>query len=98
MAEIGFDGIDLTVRTGGHVDPARAAESLPPLVSLIRQHGLEVPMVTTDIVDAASPNARTVLKTLAELGHSLLPLGRLPIRRTSPSLASSKIFIVVLPS
>ncbi len=67
-AAIGFDGIDITVRTGGHVDPARAAETLPPLVSLIRQHGLEVPMVTTDIVDATSPNARTVLKTLANLG------------------------------
>src|SRR5947208_14571180 len=67
-AEIGFNGIDLTVRTGGHVDPARAAEDLPPLVSVIRQHELEVPMVTTDIVDAASPNARTVLKSLAHLG------------------------------
>lgn len=67
-AEIGFNGIDITVRAGGHVEPARAAEDLPPLVSVIRQHELEVPMVTTDIVDAASPNARTVLKTLANLG------------------------------
>jgi sugar phosphate isomerase/epimerase len=67
-AELGFDGIDITVRTGGHVEPARAAEDLPPLVATIRQYGLEVPMVTTDIVDATSPNARTVLKTLANLG------------------------------
>jgi len=27
--EIGFDGIDLTVRPGGHVDPARVVEDLP---------------------------------------------------------------------
>jgi len=67
-AEMGFDGIDITVRPGGHVDPARAAEELPPLVSLIRQNGLDVPMVTTDIVDAASPHARNVLKTLDTLG------------------------------
>lgn len=67
-AELGFDGIDLTVRAGGHVEPARSAEDLPPLVSLIRGHGMDVPMVTTDIVDSASPNARTVLKTLADLG------------------------------
>jgi sugar phosphate isomerase/epimerase len=67
-AEIGFNGIDLTVRAGGHVDPARAAEDLPPLVSVIRQHELEVPMVTTDIVDSTSPHARTVLKSLAKLG------------------------------
>jgi sugar phosphate isomerase/epimerase len=67
-AEMGFDGIDLTVRAGGHVDPARAAEELPPLVAVIRQHKLDVPMVTTDIVDTATPNIRTVLKTLADLG------------------------------
>jgi sugar phosphate isomerase/epimerase len=67
-SEAGFDGIDLTVRAGGHVDPSRAAEDLPPLVALIRRHNLEVPMVTTDIVDATSPNAKTVLKTLADLG------------------------------
>lgn len=67
-SEIGFDGIDITVRSGGHVEPSRAAQDLPPLVSTIRQHGLTVPMVTTDIVDAASPYARAVLRTLAQLG------------------------------
>jgi sugar phosphate isomerase/epimerase len=67
-AEMGFDGIDLTVRSGGHVEPSRAAEDLPPLVALIRQHQLEVPMVTTDIVDADTPHARTVLQTMANLG------------------------------
>jgi sugar phosphate isomerase/epimerase len=67
-AEIGFDGVDVTVRGGGHVEPVRAAEDLPPLVSQIRKHGLEVPMVTAGIVDATSPNARTVLRTLANLG------------------------------
>jgi len=67
-AEMGFDGIDLTVRSGGHIEPARAAEDLPPLVELLRQYRLEVPMVTTDIVDADTPHARTVLKTMASLG------------------------------
>jgi len=67
-AEIGFDGIDLTVRSGGHIEPARAAEDLPPLVALIRQYRLDVPMVTTDIVDSDTPHARAVLKTIANLG------------------------------
>jgi sugar phosphate isomerase/epimerase len=67
-SKLGFDGIDLTVRAGGHVDPSRTAQDLPPLVSMIRKQGLDVPMVTTDIVDAESPNARTVVKTLANLG------------------------------
>jgi sugar phosphate isomerase/epimerase len=67
-ADIGFDGIDITVRAGGHVEPARVAADLPALVGIIRHHGLEVPMVTTDIIDAASPHARSVLKTVSGLG------------------------------
>jgi sugar phosphate isomerase/epimerase len=83
-AEIGFNGIDLTVRAGGHVEPARAAEELPPLVSLMRQHELDVPMVTTDIVDASSPNARTVLKTLANLGIRYYRWGGFTYRADQP--------------
>lgn len=67
-ADMGFDGVDITVRAGGHVEPARVAEELPPLVSLIRKQKLLVPMVTTDIVDADSPHAKTVLKTISNLG------------------------------
>jgi sugar phosphate isomerase/epimerase len=67
-AEMGFDGIDLTVRSGGHIEPARVVEDLPPLVALLRQYQLAVPMVTTDIVDPDTPHARAVLKTIADLG------------------------------
>jgi sugar phosphate isomerase/epimerase len=67
-AEIGFDGIDLTVRKGGHVAPDRVKQDLPPLVALLHHHGLETPMVTTDIVDADTPFAEDILKTIADLG------------------------------
>src|SRR6266853_1443216 len=67
-AEIGFDGIDLAVRKGGHVEPERVRQDLPPLVAAIRSHGLEVPMLTTDIVDAETPHAEDVLKSMSELG------------------------------
>jgi sugar phosphate isomerase/epimerase len=66
-AAMGFDGIDLTVRKGGHVEPARVRQDLPKLVAIMHQHGLETPMITTDIVDAATPYAEDVLKTMAEL-------------------------------
>ncbi|MGH9665883.1 MAG: sugar phosphate isomerase/epimerase family protein [Bryobacteraceae bacterium] len=67
-AEMGFDGIDLTVRKGGHVDPARAVQDLPAIVKIIREHHLEVPMVTTDIIDADSPHAEDVLRAMQDLG------------------------------
>lgn len=67
-AEIGFDGVDLTVRKGGHVEPERVKQDLPPLVALLHRHGLETPMVTTDIVDADTPFAEDILRTIASLG------------------------------
>jgi sugar phosphate isomerase/epimerase len=66
--EIGFDGVDITVRTGGHVDPARVAEDLPPLVKMLRANGLEVPMITSGILDADTPYAEAVLRTASGLG------------------------------
>src|SRR5438067_7327905 len=65
-AELGFDGVDITVRKGGHVEPARVAQDLPPLVATLKQHGLEAPMITTDIVDAETPFAAGILKTMAD--------------------------------
>lgn len=66
--ELGFDAVDLTVRPGGHVQPERVAQELPQLVRLIRDEGLAVEMVTSGIVDADTPHAEAVLRTLAELG------------------------------
>jgi sugar phosphate isomerase/epimerase len=67
-AGIGFDGVDITVRKGGHIEPASVARELPPLVATLRKHGLEVPMVTTDIADADTPFAEDILKACAALG------------------------------
>jgi sugar phosphate isomerase/epimerase len=67
-AGIGFDGIDITVRKGGHVEPERVRQELPVLVAIIRKHGLEVPMITTDIVDTATPYTEDILRTMQELG------------------------------
>jgi len=43
-------------------------EELPKLVAAIRRRGLDVPMLTTDIVDADTPFAEDVLKVMSELG------------------------------
>jgi len=67
-ADLGFDGIDITARKGGHVEPASVAADLPALVKQIRSHGLEVPMITTDIVDADTLFAEDLLKAASALG------------------------------
>jgi sugar phosphate isomerase/epimerase len=67
-AEIGFDGIDLTVRKGGHVLPERVETDLPKAAEIIRKVGLEIPMVTAGIVDVSSPYTESMLKTIGGLG------------------------------
>lgn len=67
-ASLGYEGIDLTVRRDGHVEPAAAADELPKAVSVIRKAGLTVPMVTAGITDPSSPHAEVILKTLKSLG------------------------------
>jgi len=68
VAGMGFDGIDLCVRPGAHVLPERAAEDLPKAVAAIRGAGLEVPMITSGIVDTGTPHTVTVLRAAASLG------------------------------
>jgi sugar phosphate isomerase/epimerase len=68
-AEMGYDGVDLTVRAyPGHVDPSRVAQDLPGFVNAIRKHGLQVVEITTNIADAQSAYAEEVLRAASELG------------------------------
>jgi sugar phosphate isomerase/epimerase len=67
--EMGFDGVDVTVRPyPGHVDPEKVATDLPAFVNAIRKHGLQVVTITCPITDADSPNAEKILQTASSLG------------------------------
>ena len=66
--ELGLDGVDLTVRQGGHVVPERAAEDLQRAADAIRGEGIGVPMVTTSFADGADPRVRAVLEQLSRQG------------------------------
>lgn len=65
--KIGFTGIDLTVRPGGHVLPERVKKDLPVAVDQIRAEGVEVPMITTGITDPRDPLTRDILETAGKL-------------------------------
>jgi sugar phosphate isomerase/epimerase len=68
VKQLGFDGLDLTVRKGGHVLPERAAEDLPRAAAAAREEGLDVPMITTALTSADDPTARPILSTAGQLG------------------------------
>jgi L-ribulose-5-phosphate 3-epimerase len=67
VKKLGFGGIDLTVRPGGHVLPERASEDLPKAVAAIRAEGLSAPMITTALTSAHDPTAIPILSTAGKL-------------------------------
>ena len=67
-AQLGFDGVDLTVRKGGHVLPERVADDLPKAVETIRKAGCELTMITAEILDPTTPHAETIVKTMKAIG------------------------------
>lgn len=69
--EIGFDGVDLTVRPKGHVLPERVAEDLPAATEAMQSFGLSTRVLTTRVLDAQNPLDRKVLETASQLGYEL---------------------------
>lgn len=67
-AELGFEGVDLTVRPGGHVLPERVADDLPRAVEAVRKAGLEVHSIVTAIEGVDDEQARNVLRVARALG------------------------------
>lgn len=58
VADMGYDGINITVRTGGHVSPERVAEDLPKAVEAANKAGIKVLLISTEIEDPKIPSPR----------------------------------------
>lgn len=66
--EAGLDGIDLTVRKGGHVKPEEVENVLPKAVEAMKMQGLIAPMIVTKIDDPEKPITKRLLKTASQEG------------------------------
>ena len=67
-AEIGFDGLDLTVRPKGHVLPENVKSGLPAAIRDIKSGGSSCKMMTTAIDDASDPQDAQTIKSAAAEG------------------------------
>lgn len=77
LKEAGFDGADLTVRGGGHVEPEQAANILPRAVSALEKHGISTPMVVTRISNPDEKGVADLIRTLANNGVRYYRMGYL---------------------
>lgn len=67
-AEIGFDGVDLTVRPKGHVLPEQVKRDLPKAIKEIQSGGSRCEMITTRVEHVKNQLDVDVLETAASSG------------------------------
>ncbi|WPU96046.1 sugar phosphate isomerase/epimerase family protein [Mucilaginibacter sabulilitoris] len=67
-AEMGFDGVDLTVRPDGHVLPENVAIDLPKAVAAVDKAGLKVYSIVTNIKQPDEKHTVDILKAASALG------------------------------
>ncbi len=68
IAAAGFDGVEVTAReVEGYVHPAAAPEELPKLQEALAKRGLQITILTTDILSADQPHAEGMLRSAAAL-------------------------------
>lgn len=93
--QIGFDGVDLTVRAKGHVLPENATADLPRAYDAIRKHGLSVPMITTNILRADEPTTRPILRAAGALKIPYWKIGyyRYDLANVEASLEQTRAWI-----
>ncbi|MBV6641105.1 MAG: sugar phosphate isomerase/epimerase [Cyclobacteriaceae bacterium] len=68
ISDAGFDGVDLTVRKGGHIEHDVAPKDLPEAIEKIQKSGVNVPMMVTSINDPDDPVTEPLLQTAGANG------------------------------
>ena len=76
--QMGVDGLDLTVRPGGHIKPGEVKARLPLAVKAARDHGLEIMMLTTGITGPGRV-AEETLAACQAAGINRIKLGYYPL-------------------
>lgn len=102
VAASGFDGIESTVRKGGHVDPERVEDELPKQFEAVKDAGLDMTLITTDVLRVDQPHTQKVLRTASRLGIKKYRMGfyyysrQKPIRQQLQEIKSALVELAAL--
>ena len=91
-AEMGFDGIDVTVRPNGHVLPERVDTDLPKVAEALKKVKFSPLLMTTAVDDASDPIDKQVLETAAKLGFKFYRMNYFNYSHDKTMLASMADF------
>ncbi|GMW03485.1 MAG: hypothetical protein AMXMBFR84_46190 [Candidatus Hydrogenedentota bacterium] len=72
---LGLDGLDLTVRGGGHVLPENVETDLRKAVDAAQSAGISVPMITTNLQNGEDISAEPIMEAASKAGVHFLRVG-----------------------
>lgn len=91
VAETNADGIEATIRGGGHIEPANAESQVPEMVAALAKRDKRLLIAATDINHVSSDSER-LLKTLSDHGVTYYRTGYFKYRPGVPLLSQVRAF------
>jgi sugar phosphate isomerase/epimerase len=76
IVKVGTDGVEATLRGGGHIEPAMAADEVPRMVEVLAARGKKLLIAAAD-VNEATPENEKFLRVLKENGVEYYRVGYL---------------------
>lgn len=92
VAKMGFTGIDLTVRKGGHVEPSTVKIDLPKAIREIEKGGSKVTMIATAIENVNNPLDVDILTAASTCGIKYYRPNWLKFQTGKPMVDSLEVF------
>ena len=71
IAELGFDGIEGTIRPGGQITPEQVPDELPKLMAALKKRGLEMTIMASGINNADEKQNVQQLEIASNFGQTL---------------------------
>ena len=68
IAELGFDGIEGTIRPGGQITPEQVPDELPRMMVALKKRGLEMTIMASGVNDPRAKVSMRLLEVAAKLG------------------------------
>ena len=68
MFAIGADGVEATIRPGGHIEPSAAADEVPKMSAALKARGKRIVIAATHVGSVDEPYSESLLRTLVGEG------------------------------
>ena len=81
IKQLGFEGVDLTVRPKGSIEPDVVRAKLPEAIKTFADLGLKVPLLTTAITSTRDPHAAAIFESAAAHDVREIKLGYVPYKQ-----------------